>query len=64
MSGRLIGPKSWDRNVNFFGVILDSPRAVWAACGVIYAINSVLVCMRPEIAMEIRVHNVEPRFDE
>ena len=32
--------------------VLDSPRTVWAACGVIYAINCVFVCMRPEIAME------------
>ena len=31
---------------------MDSPQTVWAACGVIYAINCVLVCMRPEIAIE------------
>ena len=31
---------------------MDSPRTVWAACGIIYAINCVLVCMRPEMAME------------
>ena len=31
---------------------MDSPRTVWAAYGVVYAINCVLVCMRPEMAME------------
>ena len=38
--------------MEIFGAVLDSPRIVWAACGVIYAINYVLVCMRPEMAME------------
>ena len=37
----------------FLEPILDSPWTVWAACGVIYAINCVLVCMRPEMAMEL-----------
>ena len=32
---------------------MDSPRTVWAACGVIYAINYVFVCIRPEMAMEL-----------
>ena len=31
---------------------MDSPRTIWAAYGVVYAINCVLVCMRPEMAME------------
>ena len=53
MSGRLIGPKTWDRIVKIFGVVFDSPRTVWAACGVIYAINCVLVCMRSEMAMKL-----------
>ena len=53
VSGRLIGPKNWDRIVGFFfWAVLDSPRTVWAACVAIYAINCVLVCMRPEMAME------------
>ena len=47
---------------------------IWAVCdcvgtvlGVyfkIYAINCVLVCMRPEMAMEIDFKNVEQMFDE
>ena len=45
--GRLIGPKTWDRIVRIFVAILDSPRTVWAAWDVIYALNHVLVCMRP-----------------
>ena len=31
---------------------MNSPQTVWVASGIIYAINFVLVCMRPEIAME------------
>ena len=38
--------------MKIFGAVLDSPRTVWAAYGVIYAINCVLECMRPEMAME------------
>ena len=30
----------------------DNVWTVWAACGVIYAINCVFVCMGPELAME------------
>ena len=50
--GRLIGPKTWDRIVGIFGAILDSPRTVWAAWVVIYALNHVLVCMRPGMTMD------------
>ena len=50
--GRLIGPKTWDRIVGNFGAILDSPRTVWTAWVVIYALNRVLVRMRPEMAMD------------
>ena len=31
---------------------MDSPRTVWAAWDVIYALNHVLVCMRPGMAMD------------
>ena len=41
VSGRLIGPKFWDRIVEIFGAILDSPQTVWAAWVVIYALNHV-----------------------
>ena len=51
MSGRLISPKTWDRILEIFGACLDSPRTIWAACGVICAINCVLVCMKPKMAM-------------
>ena len=47
VSGRLISLKTWNRNVKIFRARLDSPRTVWAPCGVIYAINCVLVGMRP-----------------
>ena len=52
MRGRLIHPKTWDQIVGIFGANLDSPRTVWAACVVIYALNHVLVCMRQEMAMD------------
>ena len=32
--------------------VRDSPRTVWAASGIIYAINCIVVCMRPEMAMK------------
>ena len=44
-----LGTELW----KFLELVLDSPRTVWAACGVIYAINCVLVCMRSEMAMEL-----------
>ena len=37
----------------FLEPVLDSPRIVWAACVIIYALNYVLVCMRPEMAMDL-----------
>ena len=41
MSGRLIDPKT-----------LDSVGTVLGGCVMIYAVNYVLVCMRPELAMD------------
>ena len=32
--------------------VRDSPRIVWATSGIIYAINCIVVCMRPEMAMK------------
>ena len=52
MRGRLIGPKTWDQIVGIFGSHFDSPRTVWAASDIIYAINYGLVCIRPEMAMD------------
>ena len=31
---------------------MDSPRTVWASCVIIYALNYVFECMRPEMAMD------------
>ena len=33
-------------------IVRDNVWTVWATCSVIYAINCVFVCMRPEMAME------------
>ena len=44
-------PKIGTELLEFLEPGLNSLGTVWAACGVIYAINYVLVCMRPEMAM-------------
>ena len=36
----------------FLEPVLDSPLIVWATGVMIYALNCVFVCMRPEMAME------------
>ena len=33
-------------------LVLDSLGTFWAACVIIYSINYILVCMRPEMAMD------------
>ena len=43
-----LGTELWE----IVGAVLDSPRTVWAACVGIYLINYVVVCMRPEMAMD------------
>ena len=52
--GCLIGPKSWDRIVIIFGAIFIvnglCAWTVWAICVMIYALNHVVMCMRPESA--------------
>ena len=53
--GRMIGPKTCDRIVEFFLGFLDSrePPETDVGCYVgIYALNSVLVSRRPEMGME------------
>ena len=53
--GRMIGPKTWDRIVEFFLDFLDSrePPETDVGCYVgIYALNYVLVGRRPEMGME------------
>ena len=49
--GRWIGPKSWDRIVIIFGAIFTvhglCAWTVWAVCVMIYALNHVVMCMRP-----------------
>ena len=51
MRGRLIGPKSWDRIVIICGAIFTvHGLCVWtvgAVCVMIYALNHVVMCMRP-----------------
>ena len=37
----------------FLDPVLDSPRTVWAACVIIYAINYVLVCMTSKMVIDI-----------
>ena len=54
--GRRIGPKTWDRIVEFFGdfwAVRECPETVVGCCVRICVINSTLVIRRPEIGMEI-----------
>ena len=52
--GHLIGPKSWDRLVIIFEAIFIVHRlcvwTVWAVCVMIYALNHVVMCIRPRSA--------------
>ena len=51
--GRLIGPKTWDRNFWIYGTQItnrDCSRTVWVANGVIHAMDCIVICMRPEMA--------------
>ena len=45
-------PKLGTELLEYFEPVLDSPWTVWATCVIIYALNYVLVCMRPEMAMD------------
>ena len=49
--GRLIGPTSWDQIVIIFGALFTVHRlcvwTVWGVCVMIYALNKVVMCMRP-----------------
>ena len=54
--GRVIGPKTWDRNCGIVLEILDNREpleTVVGCCVGIYAINFILVSRRPEMGMEI-----------
>ena len=56
VTGRLIGPKSWDIIVIIFGAIFTvhglCAWIVGAVCDMIYALNHVVMCMRPGSAEE------------
>ena len=45
-------PKFGTELLEYFELVLDSPRNVWVTCVIIYALNYVLVCMRPEMEMD------------
>ena len=54
--GRRIGPKTWDRIVEFFGdfwAVRECLETVVGCCVRICVINSILVIRRPEMGMEI-----------
>ena len=55
LNGRLICLKTWDRIIEIFGshgAAHNSLWAVWVVNYEIYAINHVLVCIRPEMAVK------------
>ena len=45
-------PKLGTELLEYFEPVLDSVGTVLGGCVIIYAINYVLVCMRPEMAMD------------
>ena len=53
--GRLIGPNTWDRIVWIYGTQKFGPdcsRTVWVSNGVILAMDCIVVCIRPKMAMK------------
>ena len=52
MRDRLISPENLELKFWKLGVVLDSPRTVWVACVIIYAINYDLGVVGPEMAMD------------
>ena len=45
-------PKLGTELLEYFEPVLDSVGTILGGCVIIYAINYVLVCMRPEMAMD------------
>ena len=56
--GRMIGSKSYDRIVIIFGAIFTvhglCAWTMWAVCVMIYALNHVVMCVRPGSAEKYR----------
>ena len=52
MSGRFIGPKTWDRIVGTYGTRFGNLGAVLGGCVIIYAINYGFGVFEPEMAMD------------
>ena len=52
MSGRLIGPKTWDQIVGLLEPVFDRSRTVWATYVIIYALNYELGAFGPEMAVD------------
>ena len=56
LNGRLIGSKSWNKNVGILRPT-NSPYQFYGLFGVIYgancAMNDALICMRPEMAVKL-----------
>ena len=52
VSGRLVVPKLGTELLEYFEPVLDNVGTVLGGYVIIYAINYVLVCIRPEMAMD------------
>ena len=53
--GRLIGPKHETELFGFMEpkfTVRDSSRTVWVSNGVIHAMDCIVVCIRPEMAVK------------
>ena len=53
--GRMIGPKTWDRIVEFLETlwdVRDSPEFYWVWFVLTYELNGCLVCIGPGMAVD------------
>ena len=53
--GRLIGPKTWTKLFGFMepkNSVCDCSQTVWVSNGVIHAMDCIVVCIRPEMAVK------------
>ena len=50
--GRLICLKTWDRIMEPKFTVRECSRTVWVTNGVIYAMNYIVICVRPEMAVK------------
>ena len=56
---QILEPNCW-KILKPIGAVCDCPRAVWVVACKICETNCIVMCMRPEMAIKIRVQKVKP----